>query len=124
MRNMNENSEDNNKLKKAKSTPENLGQLQEEPEVPRLSRRKKKQLERELAMKDSDSPDKVAEYVKPTRSASVKAAKKNKRRAKFPDNGWVCSACRNYNFETRNSCNRCKKMKADQDKKGMPLHLR
>jgi len=27
----------------------------------------------------------------------------------FPDGGWVCSCCQNYNFSGRNKCNRCQK---------------
>lgn len=27
----------------------------------------------------------------------------------FPDGGWVCSSCQNYNFFGRQKCNRCQK---------------
>lgn len=29
----------------------------------------------------------------------------------FPDGGWVCSQCQNYNFSGRVKCNRCQKVK-------------
>ena len=33
----------------------------------------------------------------------------------FPDGGWVCADCQNYNFAGRAQCNRCKKRKTSQD---------
>lgn len=30
----------------------------------------------------------------------------------FPDGGWACSKCHNYNFKGRKFCNRCKKSKS------------
>jgi hypothetical protein len=42
---------------------------------------------------------------------------------KFPDGGWECSKCQNYNFKGRKECHRCKKAKADDDCEGMPQHL-
>ena len=41
----------------------------------------------------------------------------------FPDGGWVCSLCQNYNFYGRMKCNRCNKMKGKEDFEGKPLHL-
>ena len=41
----------------------------------------------------------------------------------FPDGGWECSACQNYNFKGRKECNRCKKVKTRLDSDGKPLHL-
>jgi len=42
---------------------------------------------------------------------------------KFPDGGWECSKCQNYNFKGRKECHRCKKSKNDEDCEGMPTHL-
>jgi len=33
----------------------------------------------------------------------------------FPDNGWVCKQCQNYNFPGRTCCHRCKKVKMTDD---------
>ena len=41
----------------------------------------------------------------------------------FPDGGWVCSQCQNYNFAGRTKCNRCHKAKAKNDFNGKPKHL-
>jgi hypothetical protein len=41
----------------------------------------------------------------------------------FPDGGWECSTCQNYNFKGRMDCNRCKKLKSKNDTDGKPLHL-
>lgn len=41
----------------------------------------------------------------------------------FPDGGWVCSQCQNYNFAGRVRCNRCTKQKAKTDFNGKPKHL-
>ena len=41
----------------------------------------------------------------------------------FPDGGWVCSSCQNYNFFGRQKCNRCQKQKSRQDRNGKPNHL-
>ncbi len=42
---------------------------------------------------------------------------------KFPDGGWVCLACQNYNFCGRVRCNRCGKVKTKDDPVGKPKHL-
>ena len=41
----------------------------------------------------------------------------------FPDGGWVCSQCQNYNFLGRVKCNRCQKPKSKLDANGKPKHL-
>ena len=41
----------------------------------------------------------------------------------FPDGGWECSKCQNYNFKGRKECNRCKKPKTMKDLTGKPQHL-
>ena len=41
----------------------------------------------------------------------------------FPDGGWVCCQCQNYNFYGRLKCNRCQKVKSKQDFNGKPKHL-
>ena len=53
---------------------------------------------------------------------SVKETKPNND-FKFPDGGWECSKCQNYNFKGRKECHRCKKPKANDDSEGMPQHL-
>eukprot|EP00826_Nyctotherus_ovalis_P054373 TRINITY_DN7115_c0_g2_i9.p1 TRINITY_DN7115_c0_g2~~TRINITY_DN7115_c0_g2_i9.p1 ORF type:complete len:264 (+),score=36.59 TRINITY_DN7115_c0_g2_i9:186-977(+) len=48
----------------------------------------------------------------------------NKKKSfKFPEGGWVCSICQNYNFCGRVYCNRCGKTKAKEDHVGKPKHL-
>lgn len=41
----------------------------------------------------------------------------------FPDGGWECSKCQNYNFKGRKNCHRCKKIKCDNDIEGKPEHM-
>lgn len=41
----------------------------------------------------------------------------------FPDGGWECSKCQNYNFKGRKNCHRCKKSKDDEDIEGKPEHM-
>ena len=41
----------------------------------------------------------------------------------FPDGGWECSKCQNYNFKGRKSCHRCKKPKSNDDAEGKPEHM-
>lgn len=42
---------------------------------------------------------------------------------KFPEGGWECSKCQNYNFKGRKECHRCKKVKNEEDSEGMPAHM-
>jgi len=46
-----------------------------------------------------------------------------KKSFKFPEGGWVCSICQNYNFCGRVYCNRCGKTKTKEDHVGKPKHL-
>lgn len=41
----------------------------------------------------------------------------------FPDGGWECSKCQNYNFKGRKQCRRCKKPKTVKDSTGRPEHM-
>ena len=41
----------------------------------------------------------------------------------FPDGGWECSNCTNYNFKGRTKCHRCKKGRSESDLKGKPDHM-
>lgn len=41
----------------------------------------------------------------------------------FPEGGWECSKCQNYNFKGRDNCYRCKKEKSDEDYVGKPKHM-
>jgi hypothetical protein len=42
----------------------------------------------------------------------------------FPDGGWECSMCNNYNFQLRQNCFRCKKERDETDFAGKPKHIR
>lgn len=53
-------------------------------------------------------------------SQSIDSSKPN---FKFPNGGWVCCQCQNYNFNGRKKCNRCKKDKTNTDFNGKPLHM-
>lgn len=41
----------------------------------------------------------------------------------FPDGGWECSKCQNYNFKGRKECHRCKKPRTVKDTIGRPEHM-
>lgn len=41
----------------------------------------------------------------------------------FPDGGWECSKCQNYNFRGRKKCHRCNKTKTEEDIDGKPEHM-
>ncbi len=41
----------------------------------------------------------------------------------FPEGGWECSKCQNYNFKGRKECFRCKKPKSTDDQDGKPEHM-
>ena len=41
----------------------------------------------------------------------------------FPDGGWECNKCQNYNFKGRKACFRCKKTKCSEDNEGKPEHM-
>jgi len=42
----------------------------------------------------------------------------------FPDGGWECGMCNNYNFKGRAKCFRCKKVRDLKDYEGKPKHIR
>tara|TARA_B110000285_G_scaffold221959_1_gene275554 strand:+ start:331 stop:630 length:300 start_codon:yes stop_codon:yes gene_type:complete len=42
----------------------------------------------------------------------------------FPDGGWECCMCNNYNFKGRAKCFRCKKVRDEKDTSGKPKHIR
>lgn len=46
-----------------------------------------------------------------------------KKNFEFPDGGWECSKCQNYNFKGRKACFRCKKSKGEEDTEGKPEHM-
>ena len=50
-------------------------------------------------------------------------AKKGKGTFEFPDGGWECSNCQNYNFKGRKECFRCKKARSKKDLTGKPKHM-
>ena len=51
-------------------------------------------------------------------------SKENKNTFDFPDGGWECSQCSNYNFKGRKQCFRCKKDKDHTDIRGKPAHMK
>lgn len=57
--------------------------------------------------------------------AKKEGSEKNdkKKQFDFPDGGWECSKCQNYNFKGRKECHRCKKAKDDEDQEGKPTHM-
>lgn len=62
----------------------------------------------------------------PTVAAPMQAdyvVEENKKSFNFPDGGWECSKCQNYNFKGRKSCHRCKKAKCEADIEGKPEHM-
>ena len=48
---------------------------------------------------------------------------KSKKHFDFPDGGWECASCSNYNFKGRMKCHRCKKQKSETDFLGKPNHM-
>ena len=62
-----------------------------------------------------------------SRNSAMRGSRPGKRMGtnafSFPDGGWVCSSCQNYNFCGRVKCNRCKKAKSKLDFDGKPQHL-
>ena len=50
--------------------------------------------------------------------------KKSKGSFEFPEGGWECSKCQNYNFKGRKECNRCKKPRTTKDTTGKPPHMK
>lgn len=44
-----------------------------------------------------------------------KAEKRREGSFEFPEGGWECSKCQNYNFKGRKECHRCKKPKSSKD---------
>ena len=69
----------------------------------------------------------MAQPFLPTVAAPMQPAcamtDENKRQFSFPDGGWECSKCQNYNFKGRKSCHRCKKAKCEADIEGKPEHM-
>lgn len=47
----------------------------------------------------------------------------NKWGFQFPDKGWSCGNCSNYNFPQRETCKRCDKERSEDDIVGKPEHL-
>lgn len=49
--------------------------------------------------------------------------KEDKKPFEFPEGGWECHKCQNYNFKGRKACFRCKKNKDENDIDGKPEHM-
>ena len=41
----------------------------------------------------------------------------------FPEGGWECGKCLNYNFKGRRICFRCQKPKDQEDLDSKPMHM-
>ena len=74
---------------------------------------------RPLHQKDFPSPAKLG-FISEDDSGECKDDKKP---FEFPDGGWECHKCQNYNFKGRRACFRCKKVKDEQDLEGKPEHM-
>ena len=69
---------------------------------------------RNQAGSDEENPEEKEEEAK----------KQNAEEFAFPDGGWECSMCNNYNFKGRAKCFRCKKVRDQKDNEGKPKHIR
>ena len=86
----------------------------------RLKWGKYKKAEQEQKEKDANG----FKQGSPEKSQSKKPSNGNSQdNFDFPDGGWVCSQCQNYNFQGRQKCNRCNKSKTCKDVDGKPRHL-
>ena len=74
----------------------------------------------EKIMETPPTKNKEKREYKPKNKSSAKKAKGT---FEFPDGGWECSKCQNYNFKGRKECNRCKKVRTVKDLSGKPAHL-
>lgn len=63
------------------------------------------------------------EELSETQEKSDEETEKKANNFEFPEGGWECFKCQNYNFKGRKSCFRCKKSKADEDFEGKPEHM-
>lgn len=79
----------------------------------------------ELNVATSPFQYKPFNYEQKDANAAVKSPSSSKKRNnfEFPDGGWECSKCQNYNFKGRKACFRCKKSKAETDNEGKPEHM-
>lgn len=77
-------------------------------------------MKKRTSHKKSNSENDI-NYFKNKRVSKNKKQKGNN--FTFPDGGWVCSQCKNYNFYGRTKCNRCHKYKSKKDFVGKPKHL-
>ena len=108
----------------------------EEPKKKGLNTCAKTEVQKEQENKKDDSFHigslKWAKYKKKEKSQKsqvvsefkgYQADRREKENFAFPDGGWVCSQCQNYNFAGRVRCNRCTKQKSKTDFNGKPKHL-
>ena len=66
----------------------------------------------------------LPQKIGPNGEAMISAKQMNKRnKFDFPEGGWECSKCQNYNFKGRDFCYRCKKTKCEKDSDGRPCHM-
>lgn len=59
----------------------------------------------------------------PEKDKSQKKKAGESKQFKFPEGGWVCLECENYNFQGPAKCNRCGKVKTKEDPVGKPKHM-
>ena len=82
--------------------------------------------EKPAVVASKEKEPKTAAVQSPTKGPNggeKKKGKKEKGTFEFPEGGWECSKCQNYNFKGRKECNRCKKVRSKQDLSGKPMHL-
>jgi hypothetical protein len=72
--------------------------------------------------KTEDDPSSPAVVADEQTEKPEKSEKRNKY-FDFPEGGWECSKCQNYNFKGRKECYRCKKAKSEEDYDGKPTHM-
>jgi hypothetical protein len=60
---------------------------------------------------------------KADQTEAVGKRRRKNRQFDFPEGGWECKKCQNYNFKGRKECFRCKKGKDDLDYDGKPKHM-
>ena len=68
----------------------------------------------DISYDNNEELEEEDEEVKETASPFT-SEKKEKESFLFPDGGWECSRCLNYNFKGRKECNRCKKIRSSVD---------
>ena len=85
--------------------------------------KQEKKSQKSLGANQDEKIEKKKNYRTKNKSPEKKKANQGKGCFEFPDGGWECSKCQNYNFKGRKECNRCKKARTTKDLSGKPAHL-